>query len=598
MPQSCNNKSNSSSNKFKDEKVKRIQYQQWYDHVVAKLRQPWYLVNTADRTTSSNARQNHPAPAPAPNAKGDVGASRAVAEATSVDDKTVKLKIISSSCQEEEEEPPVDTRIYCNQPKLPDGVFYVRNFLSVQEEHTLMEMIDGTDDDDSNQWSNVIARRQQFWGDVYYHTKHDLPAVQPDFLATTNFSNNSYTATTNNDVIINKNTKKSERNYNIPNPPSLDISSMNWLLQKIETIGDRYTNVSNGGFFEYQNNVMAYYPTPPGIFTATKDTSPLVISSIISGDTPTKTQNSTKQTTNFKCCCSNKNDKETTSRTNSNRAGCCGCCKTTAVENPTQVLVNEYIGTMGIFSHIDDPYAFGQVLVMISLNDPIIMRLSKTPRKINNVVEFIQQQNNDIALPSNFIIEHSINDTNSSKNPIQHHSSDSSGNDVTYVDSSGDSTSDNEVCILLEPRSLLVLKGQARFEYEHSITKHKWVAVNHIHVTCSNDYVDNCCHLNISSEDELLLQQRLVNNTFNDLSYEDWMKLVSSDGRSFQTVHLKESNNGSATPSSKLVKNKKYQSDLFIYERKEKEYRRLSLTIRHLLDGRKRIPHSASSSES
>lgn len=28
-------------------------------------------------------------------------------------------------------------------------------------------------------WSKVFRRRQQFYGEVYYHTKHDEPAVQP-----------------------------------------------------------------------------------------------------------------------------------------------------------------------------------------------------------------------------------------------------------------------------------------------------------------------------------------------------------------------------------------------------------------------------------
>ena len=89
---------------------------------------------------------------------------------------------------------------------------------------------------------------------------------------------------------------------------------------------------------------------------------------------------------------------------------------------PDQGLVNEYVGNMGIASHFDDFDAFGDVLVMISLVNPVTMTLQK-PKEINN------------------------------------HCDDLLSN----------------VRILLEPGSLLVLKDESRYQWRHGITRHKLV---------------------------------------------------------------------------------------------------------------------------
>jgi alkylated DNA repair protein alkB family protein 8 len=79
---------------------------------------------------------------------------------------------------------------------------------------------------------------------------------------------------------------------------------------------------------------------------------------------------------------------------------------------PTQILVNEYIGKMGISSHFDDSNAFGDTIATVSLVNPCWMSLT--------------------------------------------------------------SETDN-VKILLEPRSLFVMQEECRYKYKHGIPKQRWI---------------------------------------------------------------------------------------------------------------------------
>jgi alkylated DNA repair dioxygenase AlkB len=54
-----------------------------------------------------------------------------------------------------------------------DGVYYKDNYLTEEEEQDLIRLID------SNQFSQVLQRRQQFYGKVYYHTKSNNSLLQP-----------------------------------------------------------------------------------------------------------------------------------------------------------------------------------------------------------------------------------------------------------------------------------------------------------------------------------------------------------------------------------------------------------------------------------
>lgn len=55
-----------------------------------------------------------------------------------------------------------------------DGLQYIPNYVSEQEEAQLLRLVD------SGQWFHAIRRRIQFYGPVYYYTKHFLPEVQPE----------------------------------------------------------------------------------------------------------------------------------------------------------------------------------------------------------------------------------------------------------------------------------------------------------------------------------------------------------------------------------------------------------------------------------
>jgi alkylated DNA repair dioxygenase AlkB len=89
---------------------------------------------------------------------------------------------------------------------------------------------------------------------------------------------------------------------------------------------------------------------------------------------------------------------------------------------PSQVLVNEYRNNLGIASHFEDFQAFGSVIVTISLLNPIYMTLKK-PIEPTNACDVYE--------------------------------------DV--------------VKILLQPRSALIMKHAARYQYRHGIGKSKWV---------------------------------------------------------------------------------------------------------------------------
>jgi len=58
-------------------------------------------------------------------------------------------------------------------PSTIAGLHYVSNFLSQHEQNRIMDIID------SRPFANAIHRRQQFYGETYYHTTHHLAVAQP-----------------------------------------------------------------------------------------------------------------------------------------------------------------------------------------------------------------------------------------------------------------------------------------------------------------------------------------------------------------------------------------------------------------------------------
>jgi alkylated DNA repair dioxygenase AlkB len=89
---------------------------------------------------------------------------------------------------------------------------------------------------------------------------------------------------------------------------------------------------------------------------------------------------------------------------------------------PSQLLVNEYRNNLGISSHFEDMTAFGSVILTISLRNPIYMTLKKPMLRSNGCEDYHDIQK-----------------------------------------------------ILLEPGSLLVMQGDARYDYRHGIAKYKWI---------------------------------------------------------------------------------------------------------------------------
>ena len=84
-----------------------------------------------------------------------------------------------------------------------DGLDYYENFLNEEEELKVIDICD------SNPWLKIIRRRQQFYGEVYYHTTHEQAQLQPDE-SSTDYDRGILT-------------------------PSLPISQFDWLKTKFET---------------------------------------------------------------------------------------------------------------------------------------------------------------------------------------------------------------------------------------------------------------------------------------------------------------------------------------------------------------------------
>eukprot|EP00929_Paragymnodinium_shiwhaense_P084051 TRINITY_DN44924_c0_g2_i2.p1 TRINITY_DN44924_c0_g2~~TRINITY_DN44924_c0_g2_i2.p1 ORF type:complete len:757 (-),score=102.71 TRINITY_DN44924_c0_g2_i2:184-2454(-) len=187
---------------------------------------------------------------------------------------------------------------------LPAGLRYYPEFLTEAEEQRLMDVLD------SQPWSTVLRRRQQFYGEVYYHTTRTMAAIQPS-LESGGSSGSS----------------ACQEGYRQESPAEvkdggvqpLDISALDWLVEKFY----RAPFVSDSS---EQASGQAVYP----VFGTGK------------------------------------------------------------ADFPTQVLVNEYIDNLGISSHFEDEAAFGDLIVTISLLNPLYMTLERPREKNNQCGEILQ----------------------------------------------------------------------------------------------------------------------------------------------------------------------------------------------------------------
>lgn len=64
--------------------------------------------------------------------------------------------------------------LFASKPQIPlRGVTYIPEFLDLNEQKYALDIID------SAPWAGFVARRQQYWGEIYYHTTKDVAAIQP-----------------------------------------------------------------------------------------------------------------------------------------------------------------------------------------------------------------------------------------------------------------------------------------------------------------------------------------------------------------------------------------------------------------------------------
>ena len=80
-----------------------------------------------------------------------------------------------------------NNRVYVSNPSvLPiSGFRYYKNFLNNDDVEKIMNILD------SNPWRTAVRRRQQFYGEIYYHTIHDVAEIQPKFDANNNTKESS-----------------------------------------------------------------------------------------------------------------------------------------------------------------------------------------------------------------------------------------------------------------------------------------------------------------------------------------------------------------------------------------------------------------------
>ncbi|KAG7350016.1 2OG-Fe(II) oxygenase superfamily-domain containing protein [Nitzschia inconspicua] len=200
-----------------------------------------------------------------------------------------------------------------------DGLEYYPNFFSEKEQEELLQLID------SQPWqSGIIARRQQFYGEIYYHTSFQSSKLQPTQTKTT-------TTTT---------TACTKHNHN--NGDNNDTND-----------GDYYDTYSGSS---PRDTILQPIQHPAVATTTTTTTTttippPQGISLRDSG-----MQYWLERTRPF-------------------------FPKDSSL--PTQVLVNEYRNNLGIASHFEDFDAFGDTIVTISLINPIYMTLKRPTERTN-----------------------------------------------------------------------------------------------------------------------------------------------------------------------------------------------------------------------
>ncbi|OEU09137.1 hypothetical protein FRACYDRAFT_195706 [Fragilariopsis cylindrus CCMP1102] len=206
------------------------------------------------------------------------------------------------------------------------------------------------------------------------------------------------------------------------------------------------------------------------------------------------------------------------------------------IEKPTQVLINEYKNNMGIASHFEDINSFGPIICTISLLSPIYMTLKKPIVTIENACDVYE--------------------------------------DV--------------VKILLEPGSLLILKSDARYKYRHGIGKYKWITIpTTIPATESISVSGDETGGNENENDDV------DQNKNADQSSSPTPLPPNKDDNKDETNPTKSSDNNTNTNTNTKNNNNTTNNNVRSIRRikRDESYRRVSVTIRHLLSTRRKVYH-------
>lgn len=197
------------------------------------------------------------------------------------------------------------------------GLEYYRDFLSLQEQEELLAIVD------ANPWQEgVIARRQQFYGEVYYHTSFKSKVLQGS--SENNENENGHKSE--------KNIGEDENTDNRDNGGSANVSD----TSHNEKCKDKMDDSTIDG---------------------------------AEGDSDTKKNNGSKSGNGISIDESGMRKWLDKTMPFFEREG--------LMEPPTQILINEYKNNMGIASHFEDFDAFGPVILTISLVSPVYMTLKK-----------------------------------------------------------------------------------------------------------------------------------------------------------------------------------------------------------------------------
>ena len=350
------------------------------------------------------------------------------------------------------------------------GLEYYSNFLTAIEQKDMLDLIYN-----NTFQEGIIARRQQFYGEMYYHTAFKSKLLQGACASASGNENGDENDGNekDDDNKSDDNDNGNKGNDNDENDDSNDNDDES-KDNTTTTAGGHFPLNENSNMMKWLNKTMPYFKEELG---------------------PT-------------------------------------------IEKPTQVLINEYKNNMGIASHFEDVDSFGPMICTISLISPIYMTLKKPTVTIEN-------------------------NTNACN---------------VY---------DDVVKILLEPGSLLILKSDARYKYRHGIGKYKWITIPTTIPSTESESVSGDETGGNDNENDDVDQNKNA-----DQSSSPTPLPPNKDDNKDETNPTKSSDNNTTNKTTNNNNNTTNNNVRNIRRiKRDESYRRVSVTIRHLLSTRRKVYH-------